>query len=174
MTAMPNLYLKWRAFRELADVNDPDNWIGKELFKTEDGAQRFSKLLRGDLGCSPAIAENLIRFMNDWIGVARSRADKSSKAAASPATLAPGDLDLPVLTFVARLIGELQAAAEKNLDRAHQALLADMTLEAPRGDASPQCWWNDLRQAAHLRPCGPPAARGRSCSRRESIKDNWR
>jgi len=138
MTAMPNLYLKWRAFRELADVNDPDNWIGKELFKTEDGAQRFSKLLRGDLGCSPAIAENLIRFMNDWIGVARSRADKSSKAAASPATLAPGDLDLPVLTFVARLIGELQAAAEKNLDRAHQALLADMTLEAPRGDASPQ------------------------------------
>ena len=56
MTAIPNLYLKWRAFRELADVNDPDNWIGKELFKTEDGAQRFSKLLRGDLGCSPAIA----------------------------------------------------------------------------------------------------------------------
>lgn len=139
MTAIPNLYLKWRAFRELADVNDPDNWIGNHVFKTEDGAQRFSKLLRGDLGCSPVIAQDLTRFMNDWIGVARSRAEKGASAD-GPAVppLEAADLELPVLSFVTRLLGALGGAATRNLDRAHQALLRDMTLEPPRGHDNPR------------------------------------
>ncbi len=135
MTAIHNLYLKWRAFRELADVADPDNWIGNHIFKTEDGAQRFSKLLRGDLGCSPIIAQDLTRFMNEWIGVARSRVPTAEAAPAE--AIAPADLDLPVLTFAARLHQALGAAAEKNLDRAHQGLLRDMTLQPARGEASP-------------------------------------
>jgi hypothetical protein len=139
MTAIPNLYLKWRAFRELADVNDPDNWIGNHVFKTDDGAQRFSKLLRGDLGCSPVIAQDLTRFMNDWIGVARSRAaTAASDGAGSAPALEPADLELPVLSFVIRLLTALGDAASRHLDRAHQALLRDMTLELPRGQDRPR------------------------------------
>ena len=132
MAAIPNLYLKWRAFRELADVKDADNWIGKEVFRTEDpsdGAQRFSKLLRGDLGCSPAVAENLTRFMNDWIARVRSRNERATGSPSTPA-LAPADLELPTLAFASRLIAALGAPAAKNLDRAHRALLRDMTLDA--------------------------------------------
>lgn len=135
MTAIHNLYLKWRAFRELADVADPDNWIGNHIFKTEDGAQKFSKLLRGDLGCSPIIAQDLTRFMNEWIAVARSRVPEAEKEVAAP--IAPGELALPVLTFAQRLRQALGAAAEKNLDRAHQALLRDLTLQPQRGESSP-------------------------------------
>src|SRR5262245_49742294 len=116
MTAIHNLYLKWRAFRELADVADPDNWIGNHIFKTEDGAQKFSKLLRGDLGCSPIIAQDLTRFINEWIAVARSRvpgAEAAKTTVAAP--IAPAELSLPVLTFAARLQQALGAAAEKNL-----------------------------------------------------------
>jgi hypothetical protein len=136
MTAIHNLYLKWRAFRELADVADPDNWIGNHIFKTSDGAQKFSKLLRGDLGCSTIIAQDLTQFMNEWIAVARSRLPGAPATESIPA-ITPADLELPVLTFVSRLHQTLGQAAAKNLDRAHQALLRDMTLQTPRADASP-------------------------------------
>lgn len=81
------------------------------------------------------IAQDLTRFMNEWIGVARSRVPSAEE---TPVTaIAPADLDLPVLTFAARLHQALGAAAEKNLARAHQALLRDMTLQPARGEASP-------------------------------------
>lgn len=140
MTAIPNLYLKWRAFRELADVKDADNWIGKEVFRTEDpsdGAQRFSKLLRGDLGCSQAVGENLTHFMNDWVTRVRSRADRPASLSHT-AALVPADLELPVLAFASRLIAVLGTPAEKNLDRAHRALLRDMTLDASSVSDGPQ------------------------------------
>lgn len=134
MSAIPNLYLKWRVFRELADVNDPDNWIGSQIFNSPDGAQRFSKVLRGDTGCTPVIAQDLVKFMNEWVAVARDRAGPAEESV-SPASLrlTPTDLTLPALSFASRLIEILQGAATPRLDRAHKALLRDMMLEPGMG-----------------------------------------
>ncbi len=135
MAALPNLHLKWIAFQELADAKGKDAWIGQHVFGASDGAQRFSKLLRGDLGCSPAVAQSLTRFMNEWISNVRTRAGATAKNQPTTTLLAPVDLELPVLTFVARLIALLGPAATGNIERAHKALLESMTLGAPRGRA---------------------------------------
>lgn len=142
MTAIPSLYLKWNAFRELAGLNDKDNWIGNQVFKTEyeSGAQRFSKLLRGDVGCTPKVAESLTQFMNEAIAAARVRSSAGNKPGTrkAPPELQPADLELPALTFIARVVEQLYGATAETLDRTHRALVGDMTLDPPGGNAGPR------------------------------------
>lgn len=171
MTAIHNLYLKWRAFRELADVADPDNWIGNHIFKTEDGAQRFSKLLRGDLGCSPIIAqdpdpvhERVDRrgtFARAGRGIGASRRDRAA------------DLELPVLTFAARLHQALGAAAEEPRPRPSRAVARhDPAARAGRGQ--PVLVVERHAAGRSFASAMPSRATGRSSSKPASIRASWR
>ena len=126
---LPNLYLKWHGFRELTDCVDTDKDVGIHLFRHEDGAEPFSKLLRGDLGCASDIAEALTRYMNERVSAIASR----TGGPAAPRALMPADLELPTLAFIARLTEALPKLPEERLDRAHKALVRDLTVSVPVG-----------------------------------------
>lgn len=129
---IPNLYLKWHAFRELADLVDTDKDIGIHLFRHEDGAEPFAKLLRGDIGCPADIAEGLADYMNRRLS---QLALRSEKEMARGSSLRASDLELSTLAFVARLVALLPDISEDRLDRAHRALIRDMTVANVRAVA---------------------------------------
>lgn len=126
---LPNLYLKWHGFREITDCVDTDKDVGIHLFRHADGAEPFSKLLRGDLGCASDIAEALTRYMNERVSATASR----TGGPATSRALMPADLELPTLTFMARLTEALPKLPEDRLDRAHKALVRDLTVTIPAG-----------------------------------------
>lgn len=123
---IPNLYLKWHVFRGLADLVDTDKDVGLHLFRSESGAESFAKLLRGDIACPSDIADGLSDYMNRRIATLSARA--GSAPAAPPLTAS--DLALPTLTFAARLVEAIPDVPPARLDRAHDALIRDMTLAA--------------------------------------------
>ncbi len=129
---IPTLYLKWHAFRELIDSVDTDKDVGIHLFRQDDGAERFSKLLKGDLSCPSDIAQSLTAYMNARINAVRARSKGGVKADATPPAVLPSDLELPTFTFVAKLIEQLPTVDDARLERAHKALLRDLTLSLPR------------------------------------------
>jgi len=126
---LPNLYLKWHGFREITDCVDTDKDVGIHIFRHEDGAEPFSKLLRGDLGCAPDIAEALTRYMNEWISTVAVRMG----GPAVPHVLMPADLERPTLSFMARLAEALPKLPAERLDRAHNALVRDLTVTVAAG-----------------------------------------
>jgi hypothetical protein len=58
-TAVANLYLKWRAFRDIVSHPHSDAQIAEAIYGANDGAVKFSKLLYGDYGCSNEVAAEL-------------------------------------------------------------------------------------------------------------------
>ena len=126
---LPNLYLKWHGFRELTNCVDTDKDVGIHLFRHEDGAEPFSKLLRGDLSCASDIADALTRYMSEWISTIASRMGGPAVTRA----LMPADLELPTLAFMARLAEALPNLPEERLDRAHKVLVRDLTVTVPAG-----------------------------------------
>lgn len=124
---IPNLYLKWHVFRGLADLVDTDKDVGLHLFRSESGAESFAKLLRGDITCPTDIADALSNYMNRRIATLAARAGSTAVVPA----LSASDLALPTLTFAARLVEAIPDLPPARLDRAHDALIRDMTLSTP-------------------------------------------
>ncbi len=132
---IPNLYLKWHAFRELTDAVDTDKDVGIHLYKHDDGAEPFAKLLRGDLSCATDIAAGLSAYMNRRIASLNARTSPNkARTPQIPGGLTASDLQAPTMTFVAKLLELLGEVPEDRLDRAHAALLRDMQVVAPQSN----------------------------------------
>ena len=131
---IPNLYLKWHAFRELLDLVDTDKDVGLHLFRSDGGAEAFAKLLRGDIACPGDIADAMVDYMNRRIA---AQSGRTVTEGARP-TLVPSDLALPSLAFAARLVDAIPDIPPTRRVRAHETLLRDMRLAgaAPAGPAS--------------------------------------
>lgn len=129
--AIPNLYLKWRAVRELVGINRSDAVIAEKFFGPGEGPIKFSKLLKGDYGCANDVAEYVSGVINEAIASARKRHGLSGPA---PATLKSADLWAPLYEFARKLQQAVEHVDEDALDRAHAALLEEMTLPAARLD----------------------------------------
>jgi hypothetical protein len=123
MSTIPNLYLKWKAFRELIGMPLSDAQIGAQIFgEGREGAPKFSKLIYGDYGCSSEIAVELAAIIN-------KRLDTSRRGRGLPALdagLKPADLTLPLHAFIRRLEAIAETTDADARDRAQQALLADL------------------------------------------------
>lgn len=123
MSAIPNLYLKWRAFRELIGMPLSDAQIGAQIFgEGREGAPKFSKLIYGDYGCSPEIAVELT-------GIINKRLDTNRRSRGLPGLdggLKPGDLALPLHAFIRRLEAIAETSDADSRDRAQAALLSDL------------------------------------------------
>ncbi|KMO27032.1 hypothetical protein ACQVP2_27955 [Methylobacterium aquaticum] len=124
MAAIPNLYLKWRSFRELVGTPRSDAEIGNDLFgEGKDGPQKFSKLLYGDYACSLEIGEELAGFMNRRIeGVRQARGLPTLNRAPFRAA----DLDVSLHVFLRHLIQTAALEDDEALDRTQEALLAEL------------------------------------------------
>ena len=127
MDAIPNLYLKWRAVREIIGLHQSDAEIAEKIFGENDGAVKFSKLLKGDYGCSPEIATEVIGVINRRLETYRRA---QGLEAQGDTTLSAGDIALPVYDFTRRLVAAAGGkVAPDALERAHRVLLEEM---APR------------------------------------------
>jgi hypothetical protein len=129
--AVPNLYLKWRAVRELVGLNRSDAAIADTYFGAGEGPIKFSKLLRGDYGCANDIADYLAGVINEAIDSRRKRAGLKS---ASPVTVRGTDLWAPLYEFIRKLLEAVEHVEDEALDRAHEALLQEMRLPSARLD----------------------------------------
>jgi hypothetical protein len=123
-TAIPNLYLKWRAFREIVGHPHSDAQIAEAVFGANDGSVKFSKLLYGDYGCSGEIAAELATIVNKRIEAVHRVRGQSARA---PEPLRIADIGLPVYEFVHRLLTAIGTVDGETLDRAHRSLLEEMT-----------------------------------------------
>jgi hypothetical protein len=132
MAAIPSLYLKWRAFREIVGHPESDRNIAGAIFGDDDAPVKFSKLLHGDLGCTIEIAAEIVRVINKRLGVYRA---SRSLTAERPYEFRSADLGLPVYTFTNRLIEAALTVDEDALARAHVGLLDEMVVQQPSGDA---------------------------------------
>jgi hypothetical protein len=123
MTAVPNLYLKWRAFRAMFPDERADADYANLVFVDDeiDGrASKFSKLLKGDVGMKPRIAEELARIINDDIVAFRTAHGLPIPAAAM---IARSDLALPLYEFVRRLVTVAEKVDAGRLENLHNLLL---------------------------------------------------
>lgn len=127
--AIPNLYLKWRAVRELIGLTRSDAMVAERFFGPGEGPIKFSKLLRGDYGCANDVAAYLADVINEAIGAHRKRTGLSG---AAPVQVRGSDLGAPLFDFTRKLIEAAGAIEDEVFDRAHRALLQDMTLPAAR------------------------------------------
>jgi hypothetical protein len=131
MTAMPNLFLKWRLFRELFAMPRSDREIAIEYWGPNEGPSRFSKMLRGDYGVSADAAAMLAGVINRRIETWRGA--RSGLAAGGLVTAS--DIGLPSAEFVRRLI---EAAGGTDADAAERAQRLAMELLAPQPAPSAQ------------------------------------
>src|SRR5262249_44280517 len=129
----PNLYLKWRAFRELVGLPRSDAMIAERFFGAGEGPIKFSKLLRGDYGCASDLSAYVVQVINDAVASYRKRL---GRAGAAPVMLRGADLSAPLFEFTRKLIDALEIVEPEALDRLHQALLQEMTLPPARLDQS--------------------------------------
>lgn len=124
MASIPNLYLKWRAFRELVGMPRSDAEIGVALFgEDKDGPQKFSKLLYGDYGCSPEIGEALAAVLNRRIETVRQ---SRGLPRLNRDPFRGSDLDASLHVFLRHLAAAAAVADEEALDRTQQALLGEL------------------------------------------------
>ena len=129
--AIPNLYLKWRAFRELVGLNRSDAVIAEKFFGAGEGPIKFSKLLHGDYGCANDIAAYVVGVINEAVAAHRTRAGIREPA---PVVLRGADLAAPLYEFTRKLLEAVGTIEPEVLDRAHAALLAEMSLPLTRLD----------------------------------------
>src|SRR5262245_12341187 len=130
MSAIPNLFLKWRAFREIVGQPLSDAQIGTSIFGPNEGAAKFSKLLYGDYGCSTEVRTELIQIVNRRVeGYRKAR----GLAPDGNIQFRTSDLELPVYEFTRRIVSAAGQVDPDALDRAHNALLKEMspTFDAP-------------------------------------------
>ena len=129
--SIPNLYLKWRAFRELTGLTRSDAVIAEKFFGAGEGPIKFSKLLRGDYGCANDIAAYVVGVINEAVVAHRTRAGIRE---AAPVVLRPADLFAPLYEFTRKLLEAVGPIEPDALDRAHVALLTEMSLPVARLD----------------------------------------
>lgn len=132
---IPNLYLKWHAYKELVDNVSTDKDIGVHLFRHDEGAIPFAKMLCGDLGCAPDIAEALANYMNRRIAALRSRRGAEGGGARPAEAISAADLAAPTLAFVAKLVRLIGDVPDDALHRAHAVLLRDLCLKSPKSES---------------------------------------
>jgi len=124
MAPIPNLYLKWRALRELIGMPLSDAQIGAAIFgEGREGAPKFSKLLYGDYGCSPEIGTELAAIINKR--VSRYRQARGLAAGDSDEFVA-ADLSWPLQSFTRKLIEAAGDIDSEAIERAQEALLQEL------------------------------------------------
>lgn len=130
MTNVPNLYLKWAAFRALVRPAQSDAQIAAALFADQFGAQDdnqknrpilFSRMLRGEYGLQPEIAVKLARRMNASIEVYRGDQELGGP---SEKPITGNDLYSPLHEFVRHFI-EAVVPDQNALTKARQTLFSD-------------------------------------------------
>ena len=120
MATIPNLFLKWRAVRELIGVPQSDAQIGATIFgEGREGGPKFSKLLYGDYGCPPEIGAELIKIINGRIQNFR----KGRSLDGTPNEFSISDIEEPLYPFIRKLIVAGDVADEQALHRLQEALL---------------------------------------------------
>jgi len=125
MATIPNLYLKWRAVRELIGVPQSDAQIGALIFgEGREGGPKFSKLLYGDYGCPPEIGAELIKIVNGRI---QNFKKGRGLEASSSQSLSSSDLEQPLYLFIRKLIAAGDVVDEQALHRMQEALLDALT-----------------------------------------------
>lgn len=134
MDAIPNLYLKWRIFREIIGLHQSDAEIAGKIFGENDGAVKFSKLLKGDYGCTPEVAAEVMDVINRRLETYRKA---QGLAPRGTTVLSAGDIGLPVYEFTQRLVAAADGKIAPNaLERAHRLLLEEMAPHIPGADAA--------------------------------------
>jgi hypothetical protein len=124
MDKIPNLYLKWRAFRSLIDDERSDAQIASTIvFEGEEQAAiLFSRLLYGDRSCSEVVARKLLdEVINRCIAADR----RAQGLSADGAELSTADLLGPSYQFTRRLIAATGAVSPDRADAVQRALLSE-------------------------------------------------
>ncbi len=123
MTAVPNLYLKWRAFRVMFPDDRADADFANLILiddEIDTRASKFSKLLKGDVGLKPRVAERLAKTVNDQVAAFRS----NHKLSPLPAlALSIEDLHRPLYDFIRGLLAATGKVDADKLERIQAALL---------------------------------------------------
>jgi hypothetical protein len=128
--AIPNLFLKWLAVRELLRLPQSNAEIATRLWGPDDGPSKFSKMLRGDYGCEPDVAAELAEVVNKRVAVVRGAAGRSAPASYQ---MRPLDFEAPLLSFTRQLVETTEVLDQDVLDRTHKALIREFAPDAPGG-----------------------------------------
>lgn len=131
--AIPNLFLKWLAVRELLRLPQSNAEIATRLWGPDDGPSKFSKMLRGDYGCEPDVAGELADVVNKRVAVVRGAAGRSEPA---PYAFRSHDFEAPVLSFTRQIIDATEVIDQDVLDRSHKALVREFSPDAPNTPGS--------------------------------------
>jgi len=134
MTGIPNLFLKWRAFRSLIGDARSDAEIGRLIFGDDDGPIKFSRLLYGDYGCAPEIASEFVALMNRRIATYRSARGLD---VSEPDWIAAADLFQSTHQFTHKLIDAAGECDDERLAETHHELVAGLTSALPPDIAAP-------------------------------------
>lgn len=133
--AIPNLFLKWLAFRELLKPPQSNAEIATRIWGPDDGPSKFSKLLRGDYGCEPDVAAELAEVVNKRIAVVRGAKGLDS---APKAPLRGLDFEASAFAFTQRMIEAAEVTDADALDRTHKALIAEFAPTPARASQQPR------------------------------------
>ena len=119
MSKMPNLYMKWRLFKDLFDQPKSDAEIAAFVIGGNDPEQKFTRMLYGDRAMSQENADALCEYMNQRLGVFRLAKGLGNEGA----TLSTLDLDRSSNEFAQRLLALTPKAPPEGCLRAHQGLI---------------------------------------------------
>lgn len=133
--AIPNLYLKWRAVRELLKPPQSDREIATGLWGPDDGPSKFSKMLRGDYGCESDVARELAEVVNKRLITVRAVKGRSEPPSNS---FRGSDFELPVLEFTRRIVEAAEVIDVDTLGRTHKALMRELTAVPAGQKGGPQ------------------------------------
>lgn len=126
--AIPNLFLKWLAVRELLRLPQSNAEIATRLWGPDDGPSKFSKMLRGDYGCEPDVAGELAEVVNRRIAIVRGAAGRHD---AAPYQFRPVDFEAPALAFTRQIVSATEVIDADALDRTHKALVRELGPDVP-------------------------------------------
>lgn len=132
MSKIHSLYVKWRVFRDLIGHPKSDAELAREIFGADDGPVRFTKVLHGDVGCAPWIADEITNLINKRL--ASYRAARALPVLASQ-PFKGSDLAQPVYWFTGRLIETAGSIDEDRLERGHAGLLEELAIVPPSNQA---------------------------------------
>ncbi|WP_439575862.1 hypothetical protein [Phreatobacter sp.] len=126
--AIPNLFLKWLAVRELLRLPQSNAEIATRLWGPDDGPSKFSKMLRGDYGCEPDVAGELAEVVNKRIAIVRGAAGRHDPAGYQ---FRPTDFEAPALDFTRQVITATEVIDPDALERTHKALVRELGPDVP-------------------------------------------